>query len=272
MTDSYLIVRVPKSGSKSLKTVMKQVLPGHEFIKVPNLSKQDQKFSLIEHLRAFRKFTRRALIEHGVLTEAGMWDRLDHLAREKNIIVSGHIPLDEVPNPDLYKLITLIRHPVARLVSEYKWKQHGYNKRSIFNRLYHRGRNYHANKSLADYVDFLADHAELYANIATKYVTGSIDHPDPVSFVVNNYWLYGLLEHPDMFARTLSDKTGIHCSMPHVNVSPLKNEIATSSRIVDKLISFNQKDFELYEGLEKIIREQERSFLESAGQSQVNRT
>lgn len=261
MTDSYLLVRVPKSGSNSLKTVMQQMLPDHDFAIVPNLSGQDRDFSFIEYLRALRKFTRRAFTAHGVLSKERMWSKIDQLSKEKNIIVSGHIPLNEIPHPELFKLITIIRHPVSRLISEYKWKQHGFNKRGPIRKLYHRGRNYYANKSLSEYVDFLADHADIYSNITTKFVTGLIDHPDPASFVLEHYWHYGLLEYSDVFARTLSEKTGIHCNMPHNNLSPLRSDVEVSSRVIDKFTSFNQKDFELYSGLERLIKEQQKTVI-----------
>lgn len=259
MPDSYLLVRVPKSGSNSLKSVMRQILPDHEFVIVPNLSSQDRDYSFIEYLRSFRKFTRRAFTAHGVFTKGKMWERIIQLGQEKSLIASGHIPYDEIPQPNQFRLVTLIRHPLARLVSEYKWKQHGYNKRGPIRKLYHRGRNYYANKSLEDYVDFLADHAELYSNFTTNFVTGSADNPDPVSFVKEEYWHYGLLEHSDVFAKELSEKIGVHCRMPHNNLSPLSNEVNVPTRVIDKFISFNQKDYDLYNGLQNLIKERQRA-------------
>jgi hypothetical protein len=237
---------------------MKEALPDREFVIFPNPSRHDRGFSLIEYLRSLRKFSRRALTTHGVLTKGKVWERIHRLSREKGIIVSGHIPFDEIPQPELFRLVTLIRHPVARLVSEYKWKQHGFNKRGPIRKLYHRGRNYYASKSLSEYVDFLADHAELYSNMTTRFVTGATDHPDPLSFLVNNYWHYGLIEHADIFARELSEKSRTPCTMPHSNLSPLKSDVTATSRIIEKFMSFNQKDFELYGGLEKLILERQK--------------
>ncbi len=257
MEESYLIVRIPKSGSTSLETLVQSAFPEHKLITTPNLYTPDQDLSVIEKLRAIRKFSRRSLKEYGSPFESGMWRQILKQCKEANCIISGHIPFDRIPYPENFKLITLLRHPLGRLISEFKWERHRYAKRGAIRKLYNKGRSYYANQSLSDYIYFLADHADLYGNTTTRYLTGSANHKDPASFVINRYWHFGLLEYSDIFSKILSEKTGLPCEMAMKNVSPIKDQEEISSRLIQKFESFNQKDFELYDVLEKSIRDLE---------------
>lgn len=247
MKNVYIIIRIPKSGSRSLENSTIDALAPANVFKVPGLSNWDAQTSFVEKLRATRKKYRRIWNSYHTLSTESMWGKINEKIADGDV-VSGHVHygtlnlIDSVP-----KYITIIRNPVDQFKSEYKWVNHGYNKRNVFQKIYHRGRLHAASRSMDYYLDFLLDQETEYSNPATLFVSGSASHPDPFQHLINNYWLFGVLDRADIFANDFSLKTGKPYSLDHLNQSPSNLQIALSPSQNKKFERLYHSDIELYD-------------------------
>lgn len=142
----YVVIRVPKSASTSLEGMMKIAFPDANVFGMTGRVYGDGSVSLIEKLRAERKERKRLWRSYNRVTQKGAWRRIEKLARPGDI-VSGHFSIDEIRIDDFeQKLITLVRNPVSRLLSDYNYSRNGYNKRNVFRKFYQWGRIYAAGK------------------------------------------------------------------------------------------------------------------------------
>jgi hypothetical protein len=226
----YVLVRVPKSGTTSLVSMMGAALPAARFFYMPKLMRSDEGPSRIEKLRAMRSRGRRFWKLFRTLPEDTAWRRLAAEARDGDV-VSGHFPYGavRVPGAEL-RHITLLRDPLARLLSEYHYTRAGIERRGPLHRLTRRGSLAEAALgSFSDYLAFLDEHSALYANIATRYVTGSPGVDDPVAFLERSYFHFGALERLDLFTAALSAKLGSAVAAAHERPTSNKAPVELSS-------------------------------------------
>lgn len=246
MRDVYAIIRIPKSGSSSLEISIKEALAPVNLFKVPMLNNPDANVSLVEKARTYKKKTGRLWKNFHVLNEAAMWNKIQDNLHDGDII-SGHM---EYGRPFLHdvniKYITIMRNPLDRFISEYKWIRHGYEKRWPTQKLYHFGRPAASAKSMDYYLDFLLDHEQAYNNPATRYICGHPFHHDPFEHLSKKYWLFGALENPTEFAANFQLKTGMQFTLSHVNHSPTPSPIQLTTAQSDKFEQLHDKDIGLY--------------------------
>lgn len=243
----YVVIRVPKSGSHSLSRMMRTALPNARFHSLPNPSKPDAGVSLIEKMRVVRARARRRWRNYGVLTDDKAWAEIAKDVRSGDVIV-GHIGIADV-HLSGFELdpITLIRDPVQRLFSEYFYSKRGYGKRSLFRKIYNRGRLRAAGTlDFSDYLMFLHERGDLYANRATRFITGSPTCADPGGYLMENYFHFGTLEHIDTFAETLSEKLRSPVPMQQLNRSENREEIVLSRQDKSRLDDLCGEDIRLH--------------------------
>jgi hypothetical protein len=131
MIDIYTIIRIPKSGSTSLEKSISNALSPTRMFKIPMLYNPDSNISKYEKFRTGKKIRRSLWKNFRVLSKDAMWDKISNELSNGDII-SGHI---EYGSPHLNqvntKYITIIRNPLDRFISEYKWIRHGYQKSEV---------------------------------------------------------------------------------------------------------------------------------------------
>jgi len=246
MRNVYAIIRIPKSGSSSLEISIKDALRPVNLFKVPMLNNPDASISLIENIRTYKKKTSRLWKNFRVLSESAMWEKIQQNLLDGDII-SGHMAYGSLRLQDVnIKYITIIRDPLDRFISEYKWIRHGYEKRWPTQKFYHFGRPAASAKSMDYYLDFLREHEHVYSNPATRYICGTHSHTEPFNHLSKNYWHYGILEKSVEFATLFESKTGIKFSLGHANHSPSPSTIKLTAAQTTKFEQLHNIDINLY--------------------------
>ena len=253
----YILVRIPKSGSQSLRTIVRESLPQSTYFRIPCLDlheRVDQ--SLAANFRRKRRLIKGILFSYGVLNEKALWEKINNNAQDGDII-SGHFSYGRphVPSSET-RYITLLRDPIERMISAYNYTREGYPKHSHLRRFYLEQRTKIAGTgSFSDYLEYLHLHKERYSNPATGLITGSRSHPDAFSFLKENYFHFGILERMDLFSDRLSEKLNTPSCEAWTNKTKTKTEILLSehdSEILDALLG---KDIELYNKVKAFITE-----------------
>ena len=211
---------------------------------------------MLENARETRKRLKQLWWRFRTFNEQVMWEKINQRILDGDVL-SGHIHYGYPRLQDsALRYITLIRKPIGQFVSEYKWMRHGYNKRPFIQKIYHHGRTRAAAKSLDYYLDFLIEHRKQYSNTATRFICGEENHLDPFRHLKDNYWHFGILERPDIFARDFERKTGKQFQLGHMNPSPSNSQVELTHRQYDKFEILHERDITLYSQVESYLLEQ----------------
>ncbi len=250
----FVIIRIPKSGSNTLRTIIGDALKDATTHSMPNPSKPDGGVSFLETLRVERGRIRRLWKRHNVLTEDQGWARIAQKARHGDI-VRGHIGYGDPRIPGFeFDYITIIRDPVQRLMSEYYYSRRGFQKRSFLRKFYNRGRlRAAATYDFSDYIAYVHDRRDLYANRATRFITGSATCDDPGAFLVQNYFHFGTLEQIDSYVSSLSEKLGHPVGLVHYNKSHERKDIALSAADISRLEDLYSEDMKLHQAASALV-------------------
>jgi hypothetical protein len=247
-----VLVRVPKSGSTTLVHMVTAALPDARIYRLPHMLRSDEGPSRLEKLRRTRSRMRRFFKLFGTVREKTALQRLAAQLRDGDI-VSGHFAYGTLDLPDFQTdCVTLLRHPLDRLISEYNYTRVGFEQRWRVQRLYHRGRLAAARLSFADYLAFLEDNRTLFENLATRYVTGARTCADP-AFLQQNYFHFGALERLDRFAEGLSAKLGVEVQPRHERITSQRADIAMTARDQARFERLFAEDLNMYDQVLSLI-------------------
>lgn len=242
-------VRVPKSGSESLRTLLAQAFSGQSTFFLPNTRDPDGELSWLQRLRGIRSRRKNLYRHYRVVDFASAYARIARDAQRGDLIDGGHIDFASVTanvaRP--LKIITLLREPYERSRSEYNYARASYFKKPAWGRL-DAGimPKAAARYDFDGFLDYLIEHRAQYENIASRYI-GWDGMEDLAGYYARHVFHSGVLEDSEKFARALSQKMGVPLSFPHENrtVRAAANEITAAQRTrIEKLYPH---DFVLYE-------------------------
>ncbi|TNE58885.1 MAG: hypothetical protein EP340_04150 [Alphaproteobacteria bacterium] len=205
----FVLVRVPKCGSTTLSTLFREAYPdAHHFV-INGRGFGYERLGGIEKWREARKFRRKLRKEIGSSTPEDAWAKIDTTSKQDDI-VRGHFSYDEVKlHASAPKFVTLLRDPVARLYSDYRYTRQGFLNKPFTSKLYHSGRQAAAGRySFEGYLDFLEEHGFSYGAFLTHYTVGQVGASDPAQFLLDNYFLVGTVEDLACFRERFEEKTG----------------------------------------------------------------
>jgi len=250
----YVVIRIPKSASTSLETIVKSAFPEARLFDMVGAIYGDEKVSVIEKLRSLRKERRRIWKNYRCLSPDSAWNKIEKTARHGDI-VSGHFGIDEIKiNSIDKKLITLLRNPMSRLLSDYNYSRNGFYKRNAFQRSYHNGRLAAAGRySFEGYLSFLKDNQEYYGRYMSHFVTGDGHVEDKLEFMRENYFSFGTVEKIDRFRQDFKKKTGVTTRPVLKNHTQQKTRLALSSREVSLIEQLCVEDIELYNAVDRFV-------------------
>jgi hypothetical protein len=242
-------VRVPKSGSASLTAMLKDGFAGRRIFPLPDTLDLDAHFSLLQRYRGARSRLQNLLCHHRTLSLASACRKIARKAADGDLIDGGHIDfpsaVSAIPRP--LKMITVLRDPAARALSDYNYSRQGYFKKPWFNR-FDAGilPKAAARYSFEGYLDFLAEHRALYGNLASRYV-GWNGSDDLALFFRRNVFHAGTLEQHDAFAEGLSEKLRRKLDFPHENRTRTAAALKIAAGARARIERLYARDFVLYE-------------------------
>lgn len=250
----YTLVRIPKSGSRSLAKMVEKSLPSSHHFEIPQLNiDPTHKLHPAERFRARRRILR-GLLKFRALTTGTLWRNISRLAGDGDIL-SGHMPYGTPQLPG-WKLeyITLLRDPVERVVSEYYYSRKGYLSRPHWRRMYHKG---HAEvtgtRSFPEYLEYLCRDMKRFGNPSLKYVTGTDSHPAPLSFLKEHYLHFGILERMDLFTTQLAEKLEAPVGELWENKSSEEDTYQPSAGDLKLLHTLLGRDIDFYQEVKEFI-------------------
>lgn len=245
----YFFIRLPKCGSTSVMRAFEDAAESskHKYLALPGLDTRDRQTGFIESLRSKRKVKRALYKYFGVITENALWEKVSQQL-SPDMIMTGHTPYRKIGlSTEPLRVISLMRDPFDRFVSDYKWAKFGYSKRGPIRRLYHSGRIAAADGSLSDYFDFMQKYPEHYQNELSKYLVPEGRVGDALGFIREHYFAFGTIEHLDAFQRVFAERSGIEIALKHSNKSPLDLTVSYDQGLLRAFREFNAVDYALFD-------------------------
>jgi hypothetical protein len=170
----FVLIRVRKSGSQSLVEMITSAIPNRAIYAMPpDPPMADKGVGIFEDFRRVRRTKRRLWKLFKTTSWDKAWETVNRESKEGDI-VSGHFKYGSTNLPDCtLSHITMMRKPIDRLYSEYRYCRQSYLSRPAWRRLYLAERLKVAGKGeFRDYVSYLASFGERFANPFSAYITG----------------------------------------------------------------------------------------------------
>ena len=189
------------------------------------------------------------------LTFAQAWKYIDNHASDGDLI-SGHIRYGDPVLPTFrLNYITLLRDPVARVLSNDTGSRLGYQKRNALRRSYVGGHVRAAGTySFSGYLSYLDESTGGDANIMWAFSFGTRRFPirSPSCRQTTSTWAFS--KHFDLFATDLGRKLGVQLLPRKSNITPQRTANALTMadrRLFERLFS---RDIVLYEAVSSYVR------------------
>jgi hypothetical protein len=244
-----LVVRVPKSGSKSLSRLAAEAFAGRPQHYVPDTMRREALISRWQAFRLKRSQTQNLMKRYGVPALPAALARIDAAAGPGDLLVGGHADYatmrDGLSRP--VRFLTLLREPGERARSDYNYARAGYLRRKPWQRF-----DSHIAAKIAgrfDFEGFLSyqlEHPEAFADLAAAYL-GWAPGADLETHLAASLWEWGVLEDNAAFARRVSDKVGRPLTFGQSNTTREVEKLdvtAAERRLIERLYA---RDLELYE-------------------------
>ena len=125
------VIRVPKSGSTSLTSMVQQAFAGRQFFELPTALVGDMGDSALQKLRARRSQARHLLRHYRTASMEKAIASIEARGADGDVIGGGHIDhatFSTFSTPVRY--VVLFRDPIDRFVSEYNYSRAGYFEKS----------------------------------------------------------------------------------------------------------------------------------------------
>ena len=255
---AYVVIRVPKCGSTSVARMITSSMPNSRVFDISsadlNLAKEEnENIPSLERLRLYKNKVKSNWRSHKRLTFDAVWNKTNQSIKDNDIIL-GHLTIDAIKLEGINKrLVTVFRDPIDRILSDYNYSRTSYNKKGGASKAY-RTKIYAAgNYSLEGYVSYLKENRPVYGRYISRFVLGPNKVDDPVKFLEQNYFSYGVLERMDLFVDDFHKKTGLSLIQQNANktISRAVTEIPDSAR--KSITEFCEEDIHLYQSVRKAI-------------------
>jgi hypothetical protein len=241
-------IRVPKSGSMSLTRVLEQAFADRHIFFLPHTMDRDGEISTLQRVRFLRSRAQNLFRHYRAFSISTAYERITREARSGDLISGGHIdfPTATANIPTPLKIITMLREPVARALSEYNYSRESFLKKHFLGRLDAAVLPKAAGRySFESYLDYLLDRRDIYGNVASRYL--GWDGSEPLDdFFAKNVFHSGILEDSEGFTRGLSAKMGKPLSFPHENRTERVSADSVSVRERARIEKLFARDFEIY--------------------------
>jgi len=244
----YAIIRIPKSGSASLQQIVREAYPYAALYELPHSSFGDWQVGTLDRLRFMRQEKRKLMRRHQTISLDKALRRIATDSNDGDIIGGGHVCLSTLKEIQAeIKLITLLRDPAARLLSEYNYSHNQYHKRFILNRVDTSfSKKMAAKHDLDRYVSIMLEHKGQIGNIACQLL--NIDESSEIERRLNeDLFHFGVLEDMSGFINKLSEKCGRQLRTVERNVTRKRAADKIDKETLAKIERLNDLDFELYE-------------------------
>ncbi len=260
---AYVVIRVPKCGSTSLARMFESALPNSKVFYISSAGielpkESNQNISTIEKIRVLKNTTKSIWKKHKCLTFEGVWKKTNKKIQE-NDIIHGHLTIDAIQLHSIQKrIISVARDPFDRMLSEYNYFRTSYLKKNFItkkfkNKLYAAG-----NFSFEGFISYLMENEPVYGRYISRFLIGKHKMNDPIKFIEENYFAYGILERIDLFINDFYSKSGVKLTPKKTNITKQKklNSLSINEKkIIEK---FCEEDINLYQKLKNQIERNEK--------------
>ena len=251
---SYFFIRVPKCASTALREALVAAHPEFAALKLRSPMSYSWRQGLYGNLRLLKKERRMLWNNFRVLSYPAMWKKLAADSSGGRII-SGHMKYSEIAmDKRQVRLVTLLRHPVDRFISDYNYSSNSYkNKGFLSQHLYTNERSQAGRASLEEYVGYLEKTGQDRRAYQLEYVIDPNWSGDPVDFMEQHYFCYGLVENMAAFKADFFEKTAVELQLENLNRSKGVDKGSISPSLRQRIEALCVKDIEFYNRIESNI-------------------
>ena len=242
-------IRIPKSGSESLGRLLDIAFAGRRIFYLPTSLDRDGQLSRVQRLRFMRSQIKNLLARYRSPSLSHAYTVINKEACNGDLITGGHLDFPTVKAALLHpvKIITLLRDPFERVISEYNYSREIYLDRNPLHRVTAAILPAAAGRRDFDsYLDFIDEHGAIYGNPASRY-TGWDGVEDLAAFCTRDVFHIGTLDRRQHFADGLAQKMGTTLSFPHENRTESERALNVTSSRRAKIERIFAHDIAFYE-------------------------
>jgi hypothetical protein len=254
----YVVIRVPKCGSTSLSKMFINSFPGSSNFSIYSsnyelMSEDRNKISFIEKFRILKNTYKRNWKNYKRLSFKSVWEKTNQSIIDGDII-HGHLTIDSIRLKNVNKrLITLIRDPYERMLSDYNYSKNSYKNKNSPLKKFNKRLYVAANYSLEGYISYLKETQPIFGRYISRFVIGKESVSNNLEFMNENYFSYGLLERMDLFIEDFYKKTNVRLIQQKSNITKNKRKINLSESEKRSISKFCEEDIALYNEIQRSI-------------------